>query len=83
MGLPDFLADGRPPIGLFMQIGRSNAGEKLVKIVRGSNGRNDDKTSLFDRNLNLSVLLKTDLVSKSFGDSNRQAVAPFLNPCSH
>jgi len=69
MRLPDLLTDWWPPVGLSVEIGRPNASEKLVEGVRRGHRRLDDKTALFDVDLNLSVLLKADLESESLRNS--------------
>jgi len=83
MLLPGLIANIYAGVYFTMQIFLSNTGQQLLESPLGRSDGFHNELSIFQRDLDNRVILKSCIFGEGFGDSQGQTVAPFLNFGQH
>ena len=77
--LPDLPPDRRSGIDAAMDVLFRNAVKQIIEAVFGRSRGFDDDFSVLHGEIDLRAVFQLDIAGDGFGDSQGQAVAPFLD----
>lgn len=77
--LPLFTSSRIAKVVLTMAVVFGDAQKEIAEFVLRHFDWSQDKTPVFERELDGGVMIETKIAGESFGDPHREAVSPFLN----